>query len=201
MKKQFDRYSYSPYMHDSCNSYTQTKCEDTKPCTNKYAKLEGYKSTCLKKSYDSYSPQSTYSYESDFNCFNNSNNYSNCNDNCNDCNNCDLYDYKVMSETTTITSGNSIEFQIREHDCEIKADINAKAEKVTIISGEVFDRCSIPAEGVMVTLVEPAVIRGYMQYIQVACTITDSLGYFQFYMPYSNKETEYHIVLGQKIIL
>lgn len=135
-------------------------------------------------------------------CYN-SNDFYDC---CNSYNNCiqirdcyNLYDYTLHQETVTVSKGNDVEFLLTANDCEIRVDATISDKKVTLIYGDVHDKCGCPAEGVLVTLVIPILIRGCIQYIKDSCTITDSLGNFQFYKPYTKDNLNYKIILGDKI--
>lgn len=141
----------------------------------------------------------------------NKNNINNC-QSLNECNSCNLdnysclevcdlnklYNYKIGKEVVTLYNTPVSEFTLESEDCEVRVDLNINKNKSIVLCGEVRDKCEEPASNVLVTLLKPVYLRGTLQYIKECSTLTNCIGYYQFKLDYSDKETCYKILLGNK---
>lgn len=93
--------------------------------------------------------------------------------------------------------GNSLEIEVSNQDCEVRADIEVARRKMIRVWGQVKDCNGEPVPGALVKLLKPIYVCGKIRYTGVAHTVTDCLGFYQFDLCPTCKPTKFRILVGK----
>lgn len=93
--------------------------------------------------------------------------------------------------------GNSVAFDIKKNDCEIRADIIVKKNSCVRIWGRVKSCYDEPVEGALVKLVKVVCWKGRYQYVGLAHTVTDCKGFYQFDICDKEDKAEYRVIVSK----
>ncbi|OQB22827.1 MAG: hypothetical protein BWY11_02032 [Firmicutes bacterium ADurb.Bin182] len=76
--------------------------------------------------------------------------------------------------------GSASEFEVRENDCEIRADISVRKIGCVRIWGRITDCNDNPVEEALVKLLKKNDLSGCVKYEGVSHTVSDCEGFYQF---------------------
>ena len=76
--------------------------------------------------------------------------------------------------------GNFFDVALNKNDCEVRADIIVSRKKSVRLWGQVKDCEDEPIKDALIKLLKPIYKKGKIEYIGIAHTITDCLGFYQF---------------------
>ena len=94
--------------------------------------------------------------------------------------------------------GNVAEFEIKEDDCEIRADIKVDRKNCVRVWGRVLDSHYDPVESALVKLIKRIKTAGKVKFEGIAHTVTDCHGFYQFDIcGGENCEAEHMIIAGK----
>ena len=105
-----------------------------------------------------------------------------------DDNNKELCEYMV---------GNTIDIEVKKGDCEIKADMVMHKKKSVRMWGRIKDDNDMPVKCALVKLLKPVYKCGKVEYVGIAHTMTDCLGFYQFDVCASEANTKFRIVVSK----
>lgn len=88
--------------------------------------------------------------------------------------------YPVVGQSCEYVQGNSVDIEICNNDCEIRADIVVARKKSIRVWGQVKDCNGQPVSCALVKLLRPVYVRGRVEYEGVAHGVTDCMGFYQF---------------------
>lgn len=93
--------------------------------------------------------------------------------------------------------GNSIEFEIKECDCEIRADVVVKLLHCIRVWGQVITCEGKPVEDALVKLIKVVCKAGKTRLKGVAHTVTDCNGFYQFDICEKEEKAQYKIIVSK----
>lgn len=94
-------------------------------------------------------------------------------------------------------NGNGIDLEPNKKNCVVSSPIIIEGERSVKLWGQVKDCYGHSVENVMVKLLKPVSQDGNIEYVGVAQTTTDSLGFYEFYLSRDNENTKL-IVIASK---
>lgn len=101
-------------------------------------------------------------------------------------------------ESCELIKGNAINVELNKCDCEVRADIKVERKHCVRIWGQVTDCYGKPVREALVKLLKPYYCKGYIDYVGVAHTVTDCLGFYQFDVCYSDDDkSKYRVLVGK----
>ncbi len=93
--------------------------------------------------------------------------------------------------------GNAIEVEVKPKDCEIRADIIVAKERCVRLWGQVKDCEGKPVKDALVKLLKPIWKYGRIEFIGIAHTMTDCLGFYQFDLCTEEENTKFRVIVGK----
>lgn len=131
---------------------------------------------------------------SDYNCeVDNYNSRPNQKTNCCNCN----PNHNTCQDCCEFISGNSIDIELHNGDCEVKADIVVSKKRSVRIWGQVKDCDDNPVPNVLVKLLKPIYCHGKLDYEGISHTISDCNGFYQFEICPCKEDKKYKIIVSQ----
>lgn len=118
------------------------------------------------------------------NYYNGNNSNPNCNCNC-------------KREFCESIRGNSFDVDLNKNDCEIRADVKVGKKNCVRLWGQVKDCDDQPVQDALVKLLKPIYKQGKVEYIGIAHTITDCLGFYQFDVCPSEECAKFHVIVSK----
>ena len=93
--------------------------------------------------------------------------------------------------------GNAIDVEVRPKDCEIRADVVVAKERCVRLWGQIKDCEGKPVKDALVKLLKPIWKYGKMEFVGVAHTMTDCLGFYQFDLCPDEENTKFRVIVGK----
>lgn len=106
-------------------------------------------------------------------------------------------DHEYKKEFCDSVKGNAMDIELKKNDCEIRADIVVEREKCVRLWGQVKDCDGNPVKDALVKLLKPVYRYGKIEYVGVAHTITDCLGFYQFDLCPEDEKTKFRVIVGK----
>lgn len=108
--------------------------------------------------------------------------------------NCECEFRKEYCETVR---GNAMDVELKNNDCEIRADIIVGREKCVRLWGQIKDCEGNPVKDALVKLLKPIYKYGKIEYVGIAHTITDCLGFYQFDVCPCEENTKFRVIASK----
>lgn len=101
------------------------------------------------------------------------------------------------NEVCECIKGNSLDVNIDKSDSDIRADLVLETKSIIRIWGQIKDCHGNTVGDAIVSLLKPGYIRGKLNYVCTATTVTDYMGFYQFELDNDYKDTVYRIIVSK----
>ncbi|MCQ1530737.1 hypothetical protein [Lutispora saccharofermentans] len=106
-----------------------------------------------------------------------------------------IQDYQ--KEPCENVKGNAIDVELRPNDCEVRADIVVDRERCIRLWGQIKDCEGKPVKDALVKLLKPIWKYGKIEYVGVAHTTTDCLGFYQFNICPDENNNKFRVIVSK----
>lgn len=113
-------------------------------------------------------------------------------------NNCD-FGQDPQKEMCENVKGNAIDVELRPNDCEVRADVVVGRERCVRLWGQIKDCEGKPVKDALVKLLKPIWRFGKIEFIGVAHTMTDCLGFYQFDICPDEESTKFRVIVSKAV--
>lgn len=113
-----------------------------------------------------------------------------------DCNH-NNHDCRYNKEYCDNIKGNAADVEFKKNDCEVRADIIVGRERCVRLWGQIKDCEGNPVKDALIKLLKPVYRYGKIDYVGVAHTITDCLGFYQFDVCPEDENTKFRVIVSK----
>lgn len=94
--------------------------------------------------------------------------------------------------------GNSVDIEIKKHDCEIRADVVVEKSQPSVrLWGQIKDCDGRPMANTLIKLVKVCYEYGKLSYEGIAHTVSDCQGFYQFDLCSCDSNAKYKLLVGR----